>query len=231
VRSRREEAEANRTQFMEIIEYIDSFSKTLRGIEAIAAQTNLLALNATIESARAGEAGRGFAVVANEVRLLSRQTMSAAEQIRTGLACMQGMIDRFLVERVNASHAGREIQRLESFRRQLHGAVQGYDEITTYMQQMIAAADRQSHVVAGLISQAIGGIQFQDIVRQQLELVGRGLLVLDASNRDVAESAAALPAVRAIAASDPLGQIIDDHVPIPGPDDSACSEPLIELFG
>ncbi|WP_264848819.1 methyl-accepting chemotaxis protein [Clostridium omnivorum] len=51
-------------------------------ITGIAQQTNLLALNASIEAARAGEAGKGFAVVAQEVRKLSEQAGSAAEDIR-----------------------------------------------------------------------------------------------------------------------------------------------------
>jgi methyl-accepting chemotaxis protein len=50
-------------------------------IGKIATQVNLLALNATIEAGRAGELGKGFAVVAQEVKLLSKQTAQATEEI------------------------------------------------------------------------------------------------------------------------------------------------------
>ncbi len=198
VLSRRDEVQAHRAQFMEIIALITAFSRNLGSIEAIASQTNLLALNATIEAARAGEAGRGFAVVANEVRQLSHQTVAAADQIRTGLAGMQQMIDRFLAERVDAAKSSREIEKLESFGRELGLAVEGYNELTGYLREVIDAADGQSKQVVARIADAIGGVQFQDIVRQRLEQVVHGLSMLEESNGKLADAIGALPALRPI---------------------------------
>ncbi len=50
-------------------------------VKKIASKSGLLALNASIEAARAGDAGRGFAVVANQIRDLSANTTSSAENV------------------------------------------------------------------------------------------------------------------------------------------------------
>ncbi len=76
----------------EIFDSIGSLDKTIKQVieqittnsqvvSQIALQTNILALNAGIEASRAGDYGRGFTVVANNVRKLSEESKTAAENI------------------------------------------------------------------------------------------------------------------------------------------------------
>jgi signal transduction histidine kinase len=111
---------------------------------------------------------------------------------------MQEMINRFLVERVDAAHASHEIEKLESFGRGLSQSVEGYDELSSYLREVIGAADDQSQMVAALITDAIGGIQFQDIVRQRLQQVTQGLSLIDDCTGIMADVIGALPEQRAV---------------------------------
>lgn len=77
------QGEVGQAEYMVI--QLETHSERITGIvqliHELSSQTNLLALNASIEAARAGEYGRGFAVVAEEVKKLSQDSTSAAQQI------------------------------------------------------------------------------------------------------------------------------------------------------
>ncbi len=62
---------------------IGNITNLARQVSNIAKQTNMLALNAAVEAVRAGEQGKGFGVVAAEIRKLSDQSGTAAENINT----------------------------------------------------------------------------------------------------------------------------------------------------
>jgi methyl-accepting chemotaxis protein len=73
-------------------------------IDNIANQTGVLALNAAVEAAHAGQHGIGFAVVASEVRMLARQTATAAREIKELIAHSVAEIDGGSASVLEAGH-------------------------------------------------------------------------------------------------------------------------------
>lgn len=80
--------DASSEQILKINDQISNFkekaikiNEILDMVKKIAQKSGLLALNASIEAARAGEAGKGFAVVANQIKDLSSNTTSSAEDV------------------------------------------------------------------------------------------------------------------------------------------------------
>ncbi len=92
-----------RTAIASIEHALVSFSEKLGSvkdfagvIEGLAESTNVLAINASIQAARAGTAGKSFAVVAGEIRSLSANSRTAAENIRATVNDITGSMDEIL---------------------------------------------------------------------------------------------------------------------------------------
>lgn len=148
-------------------------------VDQIAKQTNLLSLNAAIEAARAGDTGRGFTVVADNVFKLSEQASDAANMIRTGIEQVAEIVelevkltltriegdntrDRILVIVQKVQELGEQFSALLNDTRQLSESLSGH------------AMELQNS-----ISDALGVIQTQDIMRQQVEHIEDALSALD----------------------------------------------------
>lgn len=93
-------------------------------VKKIAQKSGLLALNASIEAARAGEAGKGFAVVANQIKDLSSNTTSSAEDVVKYVAeLMEGI--SAISEAVNST-----TKQLQDGNESVHKSVREMDMIT-----------------------------------------------------------------------------------------------------
>jgi methyl-accepting chemotaxis protein len=154
---------------------VGALTPLIKVITSIAQQTNLLALNAEIEAARAGSAGKGFSVVAFEVRKLAVLSTQAAADISTKIHAT--------CKKVDDEMAGARESLVQ------HEASGAMGQLVSDLSEMQAEFARNSQLLLDVITevdanyaesverltQALGHIQFQDVMRQRMEHVQEAL--------------------------------------------------------
>ncbi len=159
----------NKKKLDNIFEWLIKIKNTSDGIRNISDKNKIIAINSSIEAARLGEQGKSFRILAGEIRELTEKTDGLTKEI-AGITdsfkkycdeLMSGWIDEteIIVEEINESFAGSE---------NLIGLItDAYGIINDSHQKSISGIDR---VESGL-NDAIVSMQFQDIIRQQIDSV------------------------------------------------------------
>lgn len=173
------ESEVDRERITSVVHEAQSLASLVDIIRTISSQTNLLALNAAIEAARAGDVGRGFAVVADEVRKLSSQTDSAVTKIQLGINDVANSIESQFKEKLDHSTLGEQRIVLESFAKHLDSMGASYGKMLRSDEESVERLKAVSHILSKLFIEVLGSVQFQDVTRQQIELVQGSLSRLD----------------------------------------------------
>lgn len=155
---------------------VQTLTPLIKVITSIAQQTNLLALNAGIEAARAGSAGKGFGVVAAEVRKLSVLATKAADEVASRIKTTCQHVE---VEMAEAKLSLDQFKSNADMNHLVAGLSEMQQEFSRNCQlllQVIFEVDASYEESILLLSDALGHIQFQDVMRQRMEHVQGALL-------------------------------------------------------
>lgn len=161
-------------QSMEMVEVIGDLrghmslvEKLVADVQGIADQTNLLALNAAIEAARAGEAGRGFAVVAEEVRNLSKNSDKFSEEIRKVVTASKAKIE--LAQSMIETMASKDMNVAITSKVHIDEMITGIASMNEMTAQKLRRVSELSADMDKMVSNAVRGLQFEDLARQLVE--------------------------------------------------------------
>jgi methyl-accepting chemotaxis protein len=143
----------------------------IKVITSIAQQTSLLALNAEIEAARAGSAGRGFGVVAIEVRKLSVLATQAASDIALKINSTSKRVDTEVLDAKSALQQFNSNQAMHDLITALENMQEEFSSNCALLLNVISEVDAGYEDTIRCLSEALGHIQFQDVMRQRMEHV------------------------------------------------------------
>lgn len=175
LREQADELQANFEQVRTLAEDVNALSPILEVISSIATQTKYLALNAEIEAVHAGNAGRCFSIIAKEVRELAKRSTAAAADIA----------DKLNATTINVAAKMREAQKaierngidnLQELFDELGKIQQDFRNSCNVQRDVISSVERGHKESVSCLLEAMGHVQFQDVMRQRMGHVQEALV-------------------------------------------------------
>lgn len=171
-------AENARIQQTRLAEETRSVLQVLDGVNDIARHTRMLSFNVAIEAARAGDIGRGFMVIGHEVRQLASQVQSLSTDVHARVGKLMQTVTVEFQDRADQREAAERVA-IVNFAETLSGLTEQLSALLDRQQAVMRRIGQENEAIAAPLMTVMGQIQFQDIIRQQLEQVSATTRAVD----------------------------------------------------
>lgn len=145
-------------------------------IAGIARTTKMLSINANIEASRAGGEGSGFGVIAKEIRELSVHTDKTTREMARLIEESLAGLDTFIAGSTRLeARIGAVAGIVDKMAQHLASVSEVYAQLLGYVGDITGRVDLHGREIEDALIRTFAKVQFQDIVRQQLEGIIGGL--------------------------------------------------------
>ncbi|MEB0140160.1 MULTISPECIES: methyl-accepting chemotaxis protein [unclassified Undibacterium] len=148
---------------------IKAMSGLVQAVHDISMQSHLLAVNAAIEASRAGAAGAAFRAVANEMRILATNSEDVAKKIHGGLSRARHVLEHGIASSIASS--AQELEQVGHAVESIRKIQDNFEDISQYYKTRFLVVTKHNVDLAKSIGDALGTIQYQDVVRQCVDRI------------------------------------------------------------
>jgi len=142
-------------------------------IARIARQINLLSINAAVEAVRAGHSGNGFAVLAAEIRQLSNQTAATVKDIASKIQIVTSGVDKELEAATSRANRNTAVGNMHKVLADIYDMQKRFNEAADKndIERVFGSLGQGHRALVELMTQALGEMQFHDVMRQRVDQV------------------------------------------------------------
>jgi len=164
-----EKIERDLSSVQALVTEIKFLNEMTADVKAISLQSHLLAINAAVEAGRAGTVGSAFKVVADEMRRLAGTSSTMAVKINKGLARAQEIVENGIESTIKESAA--QLAEVSTAAATIDKLQNNFEDMSQYYKTRLAIVIKHNEDLVRDIGEALGQVQYQDVVRQSIERI------------------------------------------------------------